>query len=137
MCFLHKRKNWPWKVVFLHPPWWIYVSRSLWYRAAATRYWPIVFMLWYHWSFLMYHSKFTVVLLLFLTKKNVSSTFTFVFERKFLQLQRRKWTRQLSWKGVVRNGQILWHCGSRFQPKKKLQNIMSSLPLKRRKSKSY
>ena len=50
-------KNWAWKVVFSRPPLWIYVSMSLRYRAAATRYWPIVFLSWRHflnshWSFL-------------------------------------------------------------------------------------
>ena len=50
-------KNWPWKVVFSRLPLWIYVPMSLRYRAAATRYWPIVFLSWRHflnshWSFL-------------------------------------------------------------------------------------
>ena len=115
-------KNWPWKVVFSHPPSWIYVPMSLRYRTAATRYWPIVFLSWRHflnsyWSFIMYRSKLAVALLL-PKQKNVSFTFTFVFKRKLLQLQRRKWTRQLFWKAVAGNRQILWHCGASSDPRR-------------------
>ena len=43
---------------FSRPPSWIYVPMSLRFRAAATRYWPIVFLWWRHflnshWSFLL------------------------------------------------------------------------------------
>ena len=56
----------PWKVVFSRPPSWIYFPVSLRYRAAATRYWPVVFLSWRH--FLNSHSRLSLSCYCFLTK---------------------------------------------------------------------